>query len=225
VEGSTYTVQLDNFAGPLDLLLQLIERNKLDICDISLATVTNDYLESIQNIELDPAQANWFLDIASRLILYKSRALLPNKDQDTQEPLEDLTEQLQELSAIRNTMKQVVEAARPSFQFAKKPSTPINPTVFTNLDFSSFAEFYPAKQTQPQPTTKPFKLKRQNPIYLRKKLQSMWQSSQQLDISKLHTYCDSHYETVVCFLLALEMLKDNKAKIVDNNTSVMVKLI
>ncbi len=225
MEGSTYTVQLENFAGPLDLLLQLIERNKLDICDISLAKVTNDYLTSIQNIELDPATANWFLDIASRLILLKSRALLPNHNQDNQEPLEDLTEQLQELSAIRQAIKQITDSAKPSLQFAKKSSTNTKVSHFTNLDLVNFTQFYPTKQHQLKPTTKSFKLKRQNPIYLRKKLHSMWQANQQLEIQQLHTYCDSHYETVVCFLLALEMVKDNKAKIVNDTKGIMVELV
>lgn len=225
MEGSTYTVQLDNFAGPLDLLLQLIERNKLDICDISLATVTNGYLESIQNIELDPATANWFLDIASRLILYKSKALLPNDNYDTQEPLEDLTEQLQELSAIRSAIKQMVHNAKPSLQLAKKLATPQTSTVFTNLNLDSFSKFYPSSKTESLHVTKPFKLKRQNPIYLRKKLHSMWQTNKKLEINRLHFYCESHYETVVCFLLTLEMLKDRKAKIVNNNDTVLVELV
>lgn len=225
MEGSTYTVQLENFAGPLDLLLQLIERNKLDICDISLAKVTNDYLNSIQNIELDPAAANWFLDIASRLILYKSRALLPGNSLDSQEPIEDLTEQLQELSAIRTAIKQILETAKPPLQFANKPITKSNATIFTNLDLTNFTQFYPTSKNQSSAPNKPFKLKRQNPIYLRKKLQSMWQANQQIEIRQLHTYCDSHYETVVCFLLTLEMVKDNKARIVNTSESIVVELV
>ncbi len=225
MEGSTYTVRLDNFAGPLDLLLQLIERNKLDICDISLATVTNDYLESIQNVELDPAQANWFLDIASRLILYKSRALLPNENQDIAEPLEDLTEQLQELAAIRAAMKQMVDNAKPPLKFASKAGNQQQPSVFPNLTIHNFTSYYPTKRALQHIPTKAFKLKRQNPIYLRKKLHSMWQINQQLEITKLHTYCDTHYETVVCFLLTLEMLKDKKAKLIDSNNTLMVELV
>ncbi len=225
MEGSTYTVQLENFAGPLDLLLQLIEKNKLDICDVSLATVTNDYLESIQNIELDPAQANWFLDIASRLILYKSRALLPNNDLEVQQPLEDLTEQLHELSEIRALTKQLAENQKPTLIFLKKTSTQNMPIKFSNLEIESLVDAYPLNRKVQNTIPKQFKLKRQNPVYLRQKLHSMWSTNKQLDIQRLQTYCDTPYETVVCFLLALEMVKDQKAQLVQTENKTVVELI
>ncbi len=65
---STYTVEVTNFSGPLDLLLQLIERRKLDVCDIALAQVTHDYLLYVKKSDLDLVQTNEFLEIASKLI-------------------------------------------------------------------------------------------------------------------------------------------------------------
>ena len=72
MQTTAYTVELENFSGPLNVLLQLIQRQKLDICEINLATVTKDYLFFMQNTQLDQHSANSFLEIAVRLILFKS---------------------------------------------------------------------------------------------------------------------------------------------------------
>ena len=73
-----YHIQLEQFEGPLPLLLTLIEREKLDITRLSLAKVTDQYLEYVSrenHITLD--NLSRFLGIAARLILIKSKALLP----------------------------------------------------------------------------------------------------------------------------------------------------
>src|SRR3989344_577745 len=73
-----YKVSLEQFEGPLDLLLALIEERKLYINDISLAKITDDYLSFISTLEQLPLQdtANFIL-VASTLVLIKSRSLLP----------------------------------------------------------------------------------------------------------------------------------------------------
>lgn len=73
-----YTVQLSVFEGPLDLLLQLIEREELDITNVALAQVTDQFLAYIKLLEsLDTGDIAEFLVVAARLILIKSEALLP----------------------------------------------------------------------------------------------------------------------------------------------------
>lgn len=74
----TYAVRLEQFEGPLELLLQLIEKEKLDITRVSLARVADQYLEYLKHESSLPLQSlSQFLSIAARLILLKSRALLP----------------------------------------------------------------------------------------------------------------------------------------------------
>jgi segregation and condensation protein A len=225
VRDATYTIKLDNFAGPLDLLLRLIERQKLDICDISLAVVTQDYIQSIQDLVVDPHQANWFLDIASRLIVYKSRALLPDQDDITTEPLIDLTEQLQMLAAIREASMEIAKYAKTPFAANTKPRAGTSKVHYSNLALDTFASAYPKKLPMQNQSGVQFKLKRQNPIHLRTKLATMWQSKGKLEIANLDTYCANTYETVVCFLLALEMIKDNKAVVTTINNSAVVELV
>lgn len=74
-------VRLQQFEGPLDLLLQLIEQNRLDISTVSLAEVTEQYLGTLQDVErLHPDELADFLVVAAKLLLIKSRILLPHLD-------------------------------------------------------------------------------------------------------------------------------------------------
>lgn len=73
-----FTIKHDAFEGPLDLLLDLIEKRKLFINDISLAQVADDYIAHIKNLESFPiADSANFVLIASTLVLIKSKSLLP----------------------------------------------------------------------------------------------------------------------------------------------------
>ena len=73
-----YTVQTPVYEGPLDLLLDLIERAELDITEVSLALVTDQYLAYISGIEeLNADEISAFLVIAAKLLQIKSEALLP----------------------------------------------------------------------------------------------------------------------------------------------------
>ncbi|MFH1597512.1 MAG: segregation/condensation protein A [Patescibacteria group bacterium] len=76
-----YKIKLEQFEGPLDLLLQLIEQQELDITTISLSTVTGQYLEYLANTEsLAPEELADFLVVAAKLLLIKSKTLLPQLD-------------------------------------------------------------------------------------------------------------------------------------------------
>jgi segregation and condensation protein A len=90
-----YPVRLQNFEGPLDLLLHLIKKNELDIYDIPIALVTQqylDYLDLMQELNLDVAGE--FLVMAATLIHIKSRMLLPRPDPTQEAPDEDPREAL-----------------------------------------------------------------------------------------------------------------------------------
>ena len=100
-----YQTKLDKFEGPLDLLLELIEEQKLDITEVSLAKVADQFLEYIsqrEKITLDSLAD--FLTIASKLILIKSKALLPTLEFSDEEEKEilDLEKQLQEFKKFKD---------------------------------------------------------------------------------------------------------------------------
>ena len=84
MESSTtnYKIEVPAFSGPLDLLLHLIERNELDITSISLTAVTEQYLAQIEQFKADRMELLVdFLIIGARLLVIKSRALLPQLPQ------------------------------------------------------------------------------------------------------------------------------------------------
>ena len=95
---SNYTDQLSIFEGPLDLLLQLIEREELDITRVSLAQVTDQFLAYLKILErLNIADIADFLVVAARLLLIKSEALLPRppeRQPDEEDPGDELARQL-----------------------------------------------------------------------------------------------------------------------------------
>lgn len=81
-----FQVRIDNFEGPLDLLLHLIKKNKMDICGIAISQVTDEYLTAIDEMEnLNLEIAGEFLVMAATLIHIKSRMLLPVSEEEDEE--------------------------------------------------------------------------------------------------------------------------------------------
>ncbi len=99
-ERSGYLVHLDNFEGPLDLLLHLIEEDEIEIWEVSIARMTEQYVDYLQKMEaLNVEIAGDFLVMAATLMRLKSRALLPRpvwSDADADQPQteEELIERL-----------------------------------------------------------------------------------------------------------------------------------
>ena len=80
LETNKYELKLDNFEGPLDLLVHLIEKNKMDIYDVKLIDITDQYLEYINEMERQNLDVtSEFLVIASTLVYLKSKELLPKE--------------------------------------------------------------------------------------------------------------------------------------------------
>ena len=115
-----YVVSLKQFDGPLDLLLTLISRAKIDICDIFVSEITEQYLEQMQGVdELDMDSASEFLQMAATLLEIKSRALLPTPPREPEEgeetPEQALIRQLTEYRAYKelsHDLQALEEAAK-----------------------------------------------------------------------------------------------------------------
>ncbi len=89
------TYRLDQFEGPLDLLLTLIQKNKVNISDIPIALICDQYVEYITKAEeLDMEIASEFLVMASHLMLIKSKMLLPRPEDEKADPRAELTDAL-----------------------------------------------------------------------------------------------------------------------------------
>ena len=89
------TYRLDQFEGPLDLLLMLIQKNKVNIIDIPISLICDQYLEYIKAAQdMDMEVAGEFIVMASELMLIKSRMLLPKESEDEKDPRADLADAL-----------------------------------------------------------------------------------------------------------------------------------
>lgn len=87
----SFTVKHEQFEGPIEVLLELIEKRKLFVGDVSLAAVTDDFISYIQTHGMLPDQVAHFLAVAATLILIKARSLLPNLEL-TPEESESITD-------------------------------------------------------------------------------------------------------------------------------------
>jgi len=108
-----YKIRLENFYGPLDLLLYLTKENELDITKISLVKICDQYIAYIRALEkLDINLAGEFLAIASQLLLVKSRALLPAseiKEEEAEDPSSELIKKLLEYRKFKNCARALQE--------------------------------------------------------------------------------------------------------------------
>jgi len=119
----TYTIRIDAFEGPFDLLLFFIERDELDIYDIPIAKITDDflaYVHTMENLNIDLASE--FILVAATLMRIKAKMLIPRKEVDEQgneiDPREELIQRLLEYKAYKaviDDLRQKEEARSMSF--------------------------------------------------------------------------------------------------------------
>ena len=124
-----------NFEGPLDLLLSLIEERKLDITQIALAEVTEQFLQYIRQLEkIDPTVIADYLTIAAKLLVIKSKAILPTLELEDEEE-----EDVIDLEAKLILYKQFKEVAK----FLKRLDNRRKQSFVKSLTFEQKINFYP----------------------------------------------------------------------------------
>ncbi len=109
---SSFIVKQELFEGPLDLLLNLIEKRKLHINDIALAKVADDFLAYIRQFENFPiAESANFILVASTLVLIKSKSLLPSLElsEEEEQSIEDLERRLKIYDRMRELTRHIRE--------------------------------------------------------------------------------------------------------------------
>jgi segregation and condensation protein A len=122
---ASFTVSVEKFDGPMDVLLELIEKEKLDITQISMAKITDDFLAYMRrNSEImEPSFLASFLVVASRLVLIKSRVLLPFLKFTEEEEVEmvDLEQRLIEYKKFKEAGKVLRSmVAKKNFSFSRE---------------------------------------------------------------------------------------------------------
>ena len=150
LETKKYAIKIDNFEGPLDLLIYLIEKNKMNIYDINLTQITEQYIEYLDAMEkLNLEIASEFLVMASSLLYLKSKRLLPKQDEDEEELTEEelirriieykkykeMTAKFKEnyLLFSKRIQKTQEEISLPQRQLEKKYDNNIIPNIYQEL--------------------------------------------------------------------------------------------
>jgi segregation and condensation protein A len=111
-----FSVQLDDFRGPVDLLVYLVRKHELDVIDLPLARIIDQYLDFIAVLEqIDVDAVGDFLDLASTLIEIKSRMVLPGEEEvheELEDPRRDLVRRLLEFKQYRDAASMLEERSR-----------------------------------------------------------------------------------------------------------------
>lgn len=105
-----YSIQTKKYEGPMELLFDLISRNKIDIRDISIVEITNQYMEYVDHVKsIDMDLASDFIMMATRLLEIKSRYILYVKDkgESEQDPRQELIDQIEEYKKYRQIAEEV----------------------------------------------------------------------------------------------------------------------
>ena len=131
-EGEVFVVELTQFSGPLDLLLSLIRDEQIDIQDIPVARIAEQFLERIKTLQLDEAAD--YLEMAARLVRIKAQMLLPRNENDEawEDPRAELVRRLLEYQQMREIVDVLdvrAESRRNRFARAYLPEQPAPPAA------------------------------------------------------------------------------------------------
>lgn len=212
---SSFSVKTAVFEGPLELLLDLVERRRLLINDISLAAVTDEYMRQVSEMqELSLPNTTQFISLAATLLLVKSKSLLPVLDltEEEETSIEDLEERLRFYQIIRDAalplQAQFGKARLYPPQFSPAPAPVFVPDTYCSLDNLREAIFsvlhdLPKKEV-------PAKAKIKVIISLEEmmdKLEKRIRDNLQLRFSQLTVGETERKVVIVSFLALLELFK------------------
>lgn len=138
---SGFSVKTSVFEGPMELLLELVERRKLLINDISLASVTDEYMQHVSEMqEMSLPNTAQFISLAATLLLVKSKSLLPVLEltEEEESSIEDLEERLRQYQIIRDAalilQAQFGNSSLYPPQFSPPPAPMFMPDDFCSLE-------------------------------------------------------------------------------------------
>lgn len=228
-------IKIDNFEGPFDLLLHLIKKNQMNIYNVEISEITNQYLQYLDKMkEMDLDITSEFIVIAATLIEIKSKTLLPKiKKEDDEEDEEDIEKKLLEKLILYKKIKEATNFFKERYSdsgsiFTKKPEIieevkekpSKNEDILKNVTlldlyniFNNLLEIYRNKQNRANVIEKKIyvdKYKIEDKInYLTERIQE----GKVMEFDDLAAECESKIETVVTFLALLELIKQRVVRV------------
>lgn len=231
---NTLSYKLEGFEGPLDLLLQLIARNKLNIYDIELSVLIDQYLEQIELFKAEEMElASEFLEMASRLLYIKTVSLLPKHDEIVQLK-EELTGALLEYMVCQQIARKLSEMQDGFDRFVRKPEElefdkTYELTHSADVMFLSYLAAVGRGQRKLPPSTAPFtKIVAKKIVAVSTKIvfvmRNLWKGGSK-KLSSLYKTARSRSEMVATFLAVLELCKANRVRVDGDAENAEIKLI
>lgn len=213
------TIKLEQFEGPFALLVQLIDKAELDITQVSLATVADQYIAYLKSLtELDPEATADFLVVASRLLLIKSKALLPYLLPEEEAAIDELEQQLKMYKEYFEATKRLEEmVGAKHFMFGREynrkallanlqifaPPAGLQAKDLRNLCLEIINELKPPAPALPEERLTAVVSIEERIAYIADNLQKAIKSR----FSELLAGASNKVEIVVSFLAMLELVK------------------
>ena len=228
-------LKLQVFEGPMDLLMHLIEKNKIDIYDIPIVTITDQYLEYVRRMEHDDMNVtSEFLVMAATLLDSKSRMLLPreeNEEGEEEDPRDELVRRLLEYKMYKYMSEELKEKNRHAgFSYFRPQDLPeevrsyVPPLNYEELigDRTAqslenvFKEVLKRKKSRVDPIRSGFgKIQKEEISVADKELyiRAYLAGHPHADFREMLELEDSKEEIIVTFLVVLELMKNQKIRI------------
>ena len=226
-----YEVKIDAFEGPLDLLLHLIKESKVDIWDIKIVDITDQYLNYIKSMErLNLNIASEYLVMASELMEMKSKLLLPRTsleetDEDEEDPREKLIQKLIEYQKYKDMTKNFKELENDRHEFFTKApeslkeyaeeGTIINTDLSLDDLMKAFEKFLQRKEKD-KPLATTVTKKDISVTERRTEIRNILKKKKKVDFFELFDIITKEY-IVVTFLAVLEMARKQELVIYQEN--------
>lgn len=214
----TPTVSVANFEGPLGLLLELVEANRLEITNIAVAAVTGQYLERVAELRHQRRQnLAEFLELGARLVYIKSLALLPpvpGRDSSELE-LQQLSQDLADYRQFRDaaaTLHQHLTSGKRSFgrQPERLPHDQLPPP---QIDLEQLGRLFSQALERAKPL--PTRVVWEN-LYDQAEIQQQLErrlADNELSVHQVVAACRDRAEIIVTFLAVLELVRSGRAKV------------
>lgn len=218
--------KLESFEGPLDLLLHLIAKNKLNIYDINICELVSQYLDCINKMkEQDMNLSSDFLEMASRLVYIKSVSLLP-KDNESEQLKDKLSGELIEYRTVKLLAAELAKNTDGFSKFVRRPDMPeVDQTYVLTHDSGVLSHWYLAAvgrglRRLPPPTTafEPLVKKPVIPVsakivYIMRRLFN----GVKVKYKSIFSEVKSKSEAVATFLAVLELIRGGRIAMDDED--------
>lgn len=233
----TYTIRLPQFEGPFDLLLFFIERDELDINNIPISRITEDFLQYIHQLEeLDVDLASEFILVAAQLMSIKARMLLPRKQVDETgeeiDPRQELVDRLLEYKrykSILDEMRQLEEDRqfRNPRGYASEELRSLATKALVDVELESLSLFKlliafqrvmvryednQKKQDIHEVVRWPYTIREQQDL-----IHQVLAPGIKVSFDDLFSHCENRVHAIVTFLALLELLNQQDVDIIQGN--------